>query len=97
MKKKFLFLAVVAIALSVAGANGQVRQQKRIEQGVRSGEITPVERARISNQKQDVREEIRDAKKDGVITPDERRDIRQEKRQVKRTIHRVENNDRKRK
>lgn len=72
----------------------QVNQRQRINQGVRSGEITRGEYRRIQNQQQDVRQEKREAKADGVVTRRERAEIHQEQNQSSRKIYRAKHNRR---
>jgi hypothetical protein len=96
MKKLFFFIAILATTFSLTAANAQVRQHRRIHQGVKSGEITRAERIRIAKQKQDVREAVRDSKADGVITQAEKQEIRKQKRQVNRTIYRTKHNEKRR-
>ena len=50
----------------------QVKQQKRIKQGVKSGEITKAEFARLQLQQVRFHRSKAAAKSDGVITPKER-------------------------
>lgn len=72
----------------------QVNQRQRINQGVRSGEITRGEYRRIQNQQQDVRQEKREAKADGVVTRRERAGIHREQNQSSRQIYRTKHNRR---
>ena len=66
----------------------QRAEQARIRQGVRSGELTRPEAARLKAREADIREDKREAKADGVVTRDERQDIRKDERQTSRAIHR---------
>jgi hypothetical protein len=62
--------------------------RQRIKQGVKSGELTPAETARLAAQTKKLKEEKKDYKADGVITTEERKDLRQDKRKVSRHIYR---------
>lgn len=99
MKFKF-FLATAAFlfAFSFAGSaqvkQRAVNQHHRIRQGVRSGEITAGERARIANKEKEVRQDVKDAKSDGVVTGQERREIRRDQNRASRTIYRTKHNNR---
>ena len=66
----------------------QRAEQARIRQGVRSGELTRPEAARLRAREADIREDKREARADGVVTRDERQDIRKDERQTSRAIYR---------
>jgi hypothetical protein len=97
MKAKFIFKSLL-ITLITINADAQTVPQnnraERIRQGVRSGEITRGEAARLREGQRDIREEKREARADGVVTPGERREVRQEVRQQNRRIYRVKHNAR---
>lgn len=99
MKLKF-FVAAIAFVISFShAADAQVRQRnanqhRRIHQGVKSGEITAGERARIANKEREVRQDTRDARADGVVTGQERREIRRDQNKASRTIYRTKHNNR---
>ena len=97
MKTKILFSAIIlALAISNADAqNGrQVRQHKRIKQGVQSGELTRAEAVNLRNGQKEIREEKREARADGVVTAEEKKEIRQDQRQESRKIFRKKHNRR---
>ncbi len=97
MKTKILFSAIImALAISNADAQAgkQIRQHKRIKQGVKSGELTRAEAVNLRHGQKEIREEKREAKADGVVTPAERQEIRQDQRQESRKIFRKKNNRR---
>ena len=100
MKLKITAVAIV-IALSITNANAQIRQtarhqHQRIQQGVRSGELTKSEVANLRNDQKNIRLEAKDAKADGVVTRDEKIAIRQDQRQESREIFRKKHNNRER-
>ena len=66
----------------------QIKQQARIQEGKRSGELTRKETARLQMQQAKIRHDKRKAKSDGVVTPAERRKLRAEQRRANRTIYR---------
>ncbi|MEM6264529.1 MAG: hypothetical protein AAGI38_18595 [Bacteroidota bacterium] len=70
----------------------QVRQQARIQQGVRTGELNRRETRQLQRQQANIRRTKRRAKADGVVTPAERRDIKSKQRRANRTIRRKKNN-----
>ncbi len=98
--KKNAFSALAALALlaisysapaqtATPGINAAQRnEQARIRQGVRSGELTRTEAARLKAREADIRADKRAAKADGVVTRDERQDIRKDERQTSRAIYR---------
>jgi hypothetical protein len=97
MKTKILFSAIiVALCMNSAEAQAgrQVRQHKRIKQGVQSGELTRAEAVNLRNGQKEIREEKRDARADGVVTPAEKQEIRQDQRKESRKIFRKKNNNR---
>jgi exonuclease VII large subunit len=61
--------------------------KQRINQGVRSGQLTKVEAARLRQQKQDLQQERKDYKLDG-ISAEERKDLRQDKKALSKKIYR---------
>ncbi len=97
MKTKLLFSAIL-LALAVSNADAQtgkqVRQHKRIKQGVKSGEITKAEAINLRKGQQEIRQEKREAKADGVVTPAEKQEIRKDQRQQSRKIFRKKHNGR---
>ena len=99
MKTKILFSAIImALAISNADAQAvrQVRQHKRIKQGVKSGEITRAEAVNLRNGQKEIREDKREARADGVVTPVEKKEIRQDQRKESRKIFRKKHNRRER-
>lgn len=72
----------------------QENQRDRIQQGVRSGELTRGETRRIVGEQREIREQEREARADGNYTRLERAEIQQELNQSSRHIYRVKHNDR---
>ena len=98
MKTKIL-LSAIMMALAISNADAQttarqVRQHKRIKQGVKSGELTRAEAINLRNGQKEIREDKREAKADGVVTPAEKQEIRQEQRKESRKIFRKKHNNR---
>jgi hypothetical protein len=102
MKKLPVVVALVAMGLSVAAAQTatprvtkrQMKQQERIHQGVKTGELTPGEAARLEAQQKKIRRDKRKAKADGVVTPAERQKIAREQNRASRNIYRKKHNAR---
>ena len=87
-------LAALTAATAQAGTytprvdRREARQQARIRQGVRSGELTPREAARLRMGERHIRRMERRDKADGVVTPRERRQLnRAENRESRRIAH----------
>ncbi len=96
-------LAIPAGAQNVAAANGtrtpvvrnrQIRQQHRITQGVRSGELTSGETRRLEREQGRIQADKLNAKADGTVTPRERARLHQEQDRASRDIYRLKHNDR---
>jgi uncharacterized membrane protein YebE (DUF533 family) len=65
----------------------QVRQQERIGQGIKSGELTGKEAVRLEREERAVRVEERAYKADGKLTPAERKDLHQDLNKVSSDIY----------
>lgn len=63
-------------------------QRDRIQQGVRSGELTRHETRQLAQGQRDIRQLERAYKSDGVLSGVERRDLHHEQNQASRAIHR---------
>jgi len=69
-------------------------QEKRIEQGVKSGELTPGETRRLEIQQGKIKADEAKAKSDGKVTPAERRKLKRELNRANRNIFRKKHNAR---
>jgi hypothetical protein len=65
----------------------QHNQRDRIQQGVKSGELTRREAGRLVHEQRDVRQLEREYKSDGTLTGVERRDLHQEQNEASRHIY----------
>jgi len=70
------------------------RQQRRVMQGVRSGELTGRETLRLEREQLGIRRQERRAKSDGVVTARERVRLQRELSQSSRHIYRAKHNER---
>ena len=68
------------------------RQQKRINQGVKSGALTKGEAARLEKQQAKIKNDEAAAKADGKVTPQERRKLTREQNAASRKIYRKKHN-----
>lgn len=104
MKIKILGGALVALLAVTSIANAQTKtpvinhkehhQARRINQGVRSGELTRSEAHHLRTREQKIRNDKRMAKADGHVTRAERKHLRKEQNHVSRAIYRKKHNDR---
>jgi ribosomal protein S30 len=72
----------------------QVRQQHRIAQGVRSGQLTPTETRRLERQQARIQADKLQAKADGNMTPRERARLTHEQNRASRNVYRLKHNNR---
>jgi hypothetical protein len=102
MKKLLLVVALVGLGLSAVAAQTatprvmkrQFKQQERINQGVKSGELTPGETRRLEKQQMKIQHDKNVAKSDGVVTPQERTKLKREQNRASRNIYRKKHNER---
>ncbi|MBR7778451.1 hypothetical protein [Undibacterium rugosum] len=73
----------------------QVRQEKRIAQGVSSGELTAKETANLEKREAKIEADKQAAKADGVVTKQERTKLRHEEDVASRRIEQKKHNARK--
>jgi Skp family chaperone for outer membrane proteins len=74
----------------------QHNQRERIQQGVKSGELTRRETGRLAEEQRDVRQLERAYKSDGTLTGAERRDLHHEQNQASHDIYRQKHDDQER-
>ena len=105
MKIKLFFIALFAIAFSYSTeaqtrtpkvSKRQVNQQKRIKQGVRSGELTMREAASLQRQQVNIQKTKKRAKADGKVTRKERAVIHSKQHVASKKIYRKKHNNRSR-
>lgn len=108
MKKIYSILVVLSISLMLSLSTfaqepgtktpvvrkHQVNQQKRIHQGVRSGELTRKETRKLEKEQHEINQDKREAKSDGTVTTEERKEIKQDQNQANRHIYRAKHNRR---
>lgn len=71
----------------------QRRQQRRINQGVKSGQLTAGEAARLKAREAKIQHDKKVAKSDGTVTPAERRKLRREENRTSRKIYKLKHNE----
>jgi len=97
-----LTLAVATLTATIASAQTatpridrrEARQSARIHQGVKSGELTPGEAARLRAGERHIDRMETRAKADGKVTPQERARITRAQNRESHRIYRYKHNDR---
>jgi hypothetical protein len=95
----FALLLIAGVAVSADAQRGgvndrQQRQQRRIGQGRRSGELTRRETRRLARGERRIRRNERRARSDGEVTRRERARLNRELNHESRRIHRAKHNRR---
>jgi hypothetical protein len=101
MKKAIVLCALLVLGSAFASAQTatprvakrQLKQQARIEQGVKSGELTAGETKRLEREQGKIQADKTKAKSDGVVTPAERAKLAREQNRANRKIYRLKHND----
>ncbi len=99
MKKNFVSAALVLAFVTIASAASaqtatpvvkerQENQQKRIAEGVKSGELTAKETEHLEAREVKIQEDKKEAKADGVVTNKERAKLHREQDRASRAIYR---------
>ena len=98
MKFKNIAAAVILTAVSFSASAQTIsppqkistlpNDKARIHQGVKSGELTKAEAARLKEKEERLRMEKKDYRQDGVISPAERKDFRKDKKRLSKDIYR---------
>ena len=95
-----LLMVGEAVAVPVQGTKTpeinrrERRQRRRIRQGVRSGQLTKAEAARLRAEQRRIAAEKRRAKANGVVTRRERRKLVRAENRANRRIYRAKHNRR---
>ena len=107
MKRSMSFALLMLLAIWCGSALAQTktptidkrehRQQVRIHEGVKSGELTPGETRRLEAQQGKINVDEAKAKSDGVVTARERAKLMKEQNRASRNIYRKKHNARVRK
>ena len=74
--------------------NRQIKQQKRIHQGIRGGELTKGEVVKLEREQRRIQKSKRKAWSDGKLTPRERVRIEHRQDRASRHIYKAKHNDR---
>ncbi len=92
MMMVFLFISFDMAQAGRAG-NRQIKQQKRIHQGVKSGELTRKETLRLEKEQCRIQKTKQEALSDGELTPEERLRLERQQNQANRHIYRLKHNE----
>jgi len=105
MKKvmRLVMASVLSVAISgiaLAGTTNdpgiqkrEQNQEKRIDQGVQSGQLTPKEAGKLEAQQTKIKQDEERMKADGTLTPAERRKLKREQNRASKNIYRKKHND----
>jgi uncharacterized membrane protein YebE (DUF533 family) len=91
----FLAAAGTAVAQSNQTPNldrREVRQQRRITQGIKSGQLTPAETANLEAREAKLNADEAKAKADGVVTQRERARLQREANRDSKAVYRKKHN-----
>ena len=103
MKFRMLFIGLFLLTFSIASqaqttqrrvVKTQLKQQKRIQLGVRNGELTRRETIQLQRQQANIRRTKKRAQSDGVVTCKERAVIRTKQARASKNIARKKHNRR---
>ena len=93
-------LSVMVSGFALAGTTNdpgiqkrELNQEKRIEQGVQSGQLTPKEAGRLETQQAKIKQDEERMKADGKLTKAERKKLKREQNRASNNIYRKKHND----
>jgi len=86
------FISVDMVQAGRVG-NRQIKQQKRIHQGTKSGELTPKEALRLEREQRHIQKTKQVVLKDGNVTPKERLRLERQQNKANRRIYRLKHNE----
>jgi len=91
-------ICTTSVGSALAGTNDpvinqrQINQERRIEQGVKSGQLTPNEAGRLEAQQARIEQREERMKSDGNLTARERRALTRQQNRASRNIYRKKHN-----
>jgi CRISPR/Cas system CMR-associated protein Cmr3 (group 5 of RAMP superfamily) len=94
----FLFMGINTFAQTKTPklTDKQIKQTKRIHQGVKSGELTRFETKQLMKQKRKLQKHKMIAKSDGVVTPKERARLNAQANRLNKNIYKQKHDSQKR-
>ncbi len=93
----FIIIAVFAVGLHTYAQQNNRHQKARVAKGIKNGEITKKEAAKIHEERKEVKQEVKQANADGVVTVVERKEIKEERKEADKVIRRAKHNNKIRK
>jgi len=101
--KKLSILTILMIALFISvdmaqagrgrAGNRQIKQQKRIHQGVESGELTRKEATHLEREQHRIQKSKQEALKNGELTQEGRLRLERQQNQANKHIYLLKNNE----
>lgn len=84
-----LFMTALSIAQTATPAINQTQQtqEKRINQGIKSGEVTRKEATKLEAEQVQIQREKKIARADGKVTPKEKAKIKKKQKVASKKIH----------
>ncbi len=93
-------IGIAAAGTALAGVNDPVigqreaNQEARIDQGIKSGQLTPKEAGRLEAQQTRIQQREERMKSDGRLTAGERKRLTRQQNRASRNIYRLKHNNR---
>lgn len=81
------FAASAQTATTARPVSTLKNDRARVRQGVKSGELTKKETARLAVEDAKVKQERKDVRADGTVTPAERKSLRKDKKKLSKSIY----------
>ena len=101
---KYLILVIITLGVLSVVTSAQektpvinkreVKQNQRIREGVKTGQLTKREAKYLHQEQKEIRNSKRSAKQDGKVTKGERKMIKAEQNQANKDIYRLKHNKR---
>jgi hypothetical protein len=99
---KYLILVIIAMGILSVETSAQdktpvinkreVKQNQRIKEGVKTGQLTKGEAKYLHKEQKEIRSSKRSAKSDGKVSKGERKMIRSEQNQANKDIYKLKHN-----
>ena len=97
--RRTIIIATIITTIAGSAFAGRIgyreqRQQKRIAEGIESGQLTPREAAKLEKQEARLNYEVRDFREDngGKLTPREQAKVNRQLNQLSKEIYRLKHN-----
>ncbi len=97
MRIKILLVLLITITCLSATTTAQKKANQRVQNGIKTGEVTMKEATKIREERKDLKTEVKEAKADSIITKSEAKDIQEERIEANKAIRRSKHNAKKRK